>query len=1109
MLSPMTARRAWLNALAISVTLASWAAQFVPALGGEPLAGSGNGSGGTSLPPTVLLATAPAPGQSAPAYDPSENNEPAASASPEGTSAEDNQRVNDVGPDDVLPGLPPKQTAPSPTPKPTPSDSDSAPPEPSPSPTAWPSPTPKADYGEGPIIGVGAVVKATDLGVGVAGGSVNSALQLPDGRILAGGREKALHIFTASLGSEGWTTGSVEVCAECSNAWAAALSADGSRAFFAANSPSSLWEQDLNTGKLRRITQVLPAAMPYLGPGRVGAFDAALAPDGSIYIGSYGRLDPLGGGALPGAVLRYNPVTDRVALVGTPHPGALMVRSVAVAPDGTVFAGTSSGVARARLFYLRPGGTSFTEVPLGLAELGSSSVYDLAVVGDYVIGTVGENQGRIVVVDRHNPAAGGRVIDIPGTTHVDVVAPINQHHFVFSARSDGAVYVGNAKTGTFRRIGTPVFGDETRNLFLWADAGATYLRGVTGSGIVWQVPAPPANDLTGWETMGQWDPANVTTASFQDAAGPGETPVQGSLAALDDTALVAGSWKIAIHENGVRHDHYISGEMKTVQGYKDAYYGTTYPNAWVWRVSKDGNAELLTQLDRRYQSRPLSIDVDPSGILIGTRANYGFAGGALNYIPAGNPAASRPIVHVDPLGKGSINVVKHLSTTDALVASSVQAEATSAQEQRASVARINKTTGEVRWRAEFDTKAFMGAAVTPHGVLLAAIGNKTLLLDPETGQVLSQGIGPSTGRLVEVAADAVVFLEHPWLVRMEVRPGGRLLATRHLLPRDAEEVVDITRAGQEPNSLYGIERRGSLLRLEVTPSRVWRTAGQDRYATAAALVSSESTWADTAVIASGSDYPDALAAAPLAAKLNAPVLLTAQSHLPTATRKALERGGFTRAVVVGGPNSISSSVATELGAMGVAVERVGGASRFETAALVAARVCPEQTCPAFVVSGSTFADALSAGAAASKHAGVVLLARGGLPGGQIPWYLNAQRSYIVGGQAKEQLGPDMPKPSAVFAGQDRFATAALVGAEFFPAAGTAMLVSGETFPDALAASGISALEDAPILLATSRNLPGATAGYLGSSQISRIEITGGPNSVGVNAQEAAFNDLSN
>lgn len=1026
--------------------------------------------------------------------------------------------TNDVGPDDVLPGLPPKAPGvlPEPLPEPT------APPLPSPSPSG------KPDHGEGPIIGIGDAVEATSLGVGVAGGSVNSALQTPDGAILAGGRESALNIFAASFAAGSWTTSATGVCAQCGNAWAAALSADGTKAYFAANSPSSLWEQDLSTGRLRQLTQVLPNALPYLGPGKIGAFDAATAPDGSVYLGSYGRLDPLGGIPLPGAVLRYNPATDRVSLVGTLHPGALMVRSVATAPDGTLFAGTSSGSARARLFFLRPGGTSFTEIPLGLAEMGASSVYDLAVVGDHVVGGAGENRGRLVIVDRNDPENGGRVIEVPGTTHIDLVAPVNQKHFVFSARSEGTIYLGDVETGQFKALGTPVHGDETRGLFTWEQDGASYLRGVSGSGIVWQVPAPAATDVAGWEALRPWAASSVVSASFQDVAGTGEMPVQGAVAAVDDTALVAGSWKLGIFQNGVRSDHYISGELKTVQGHQGAYYGATYPNAWVWRVGKDGRAELLAKLDRRYQSRPLSIDVDASGILIGTRANYGFAGGAVNYIATSRSGAPKPVVHVDPLGKGSINVVKHLSRTDALIASSVQAEAASAQEERAEVARINKVTGEVRWRAEFDTKAFMGAAVTPHGILLAAIGHKTLLLDPDTGRLLAQGIGPQTGRLVEVGQDAVVFLEHPWLVRMEVRPGGRLLATRHRLPQSAQEIVEIVQAGEagqggqpgsgqsgsgqpgpDQNTLYGIERRGRLLRLELTPARVWRTAGQDRYATAAAFVSSESTWEQTAVIASGSDYPDALAAAPLAAKLRAPVLLSAQSYLPVATRKALQRGGFTRVVLVGGHSSIGPAVEAQLAAMGVTVERLGGQSRFHTAALIAARVCPAQNCPAFVVSGSTFADALSAGAAASKTGGVVLLAQRGLPGGQSPWYTHAARRYVVGGLAASQLGTAPAEPTAVFAGPDRFATAASVGEQFFPDAGTAMLVSGVTFPDALAASGICALEGAPIVLATADTLPPATASYLRDSDVWRVEIAGGANSVTSYAQEGAFHAVSN
>ena len=66
----------------------------------------------------------------------------------------------------------------------------------------------------------------------------------------------------------------------------------------------------------------------------------------------------------------------------------------------------------------------------------------------------------------------------------------------------------------------------------------------------------------------------------------------------------------------------------------------------------------------------------------------------------------------------------------------------------------------------------------------------------------------------------------------------------------------------------------------------------DRYGTAArAAVDAYPEGADAVVVASGEVFADALAAAPLAAAFDAPILLTARDAVPEAPGQALEQLG--------------------------------------------------------------------------------------------------------------------------------------------------------------------------------------------------------------------------
>jgi putative cell wall-binding protein len=96
---------------------------------------------------------------------------------------------------------------------------------------------------------------------------------------------------------------------------------------------------------------------------------------------------------------------------------------------------------------------------------------------------------------------------------------------------------------------------------------------------------------------------------------------------------------------------------------------------------------------------------------------------------------------------------------------------------------------------------------------------------------------------------------------------------------------------------------------------VFRWAGADRYATAAAISAAAFTAAATAFIAAGHTFPDALGGGPAAGAYAAPLLLTGTSSTPAAAKQELLRLGPVRIFVLGGAGAVSDAVIAEIEAL--------------------------------------------------------------------------------------------------------------------------------------------------------------------------------------------------
>jgi putative cell wall-binding protein len=156
----------------------------------------------------------------------------------------------------------------------------------------------------------------------------------------------------------------------------------------------------------------------------------------------------------------------------------------------------------------------------------------------------------------------------------------------------------------------------------------------------------------------------------------------------------------------------------------------------------------------------------------------------------------------------------------------------------------------------------------------------------------------------------------------------------------------------------------------------YRFAGANRYDTAAQV---STMWEQTPVVylASGTNFPDALAGAAAAGSRGAPVLLTRPTSLPAETAAALRELKPSEIVALGGTGAVSAStLAAADKATGVATttRRLAGASRYETAVSVSNDAFKTSRAPVlYVASGRNFADALSAATAGGTLGGPVLL----------------------------------------------------------------------------------------------------------------------------------------
>lgn len=160
--------------------------------------------------------------------------------------------------------------------------------------------------------------------------------------------------------------------------------------------------------------------------------------------------------------------------------------------------------------------------------------------------------------------------------------------------------------------------------------------------------------------------------------------------------------------------------------------------------------------------------------------------------------------------------------------------------------------------------------------------------------------------------------------------------------------------------------------LKAYDSDIERIAGTDRYETSARVAKSITDIVGKkgkAIIASGEDFPDALAIGPYAAQEGYPILLVKKENIDESVKKAITNLNVVDVYIVGGENTISKKLEKELPNL---IERIGGKNRYHTATLIAENKFGSAN-EAYIASGEIFADALVIGAIAGRDSKPILL----------------------------------------------------------------------------------------------------------------------------------------
>ena len=143
-------------------------------------------------------------------------------------------------------------------------------------------------------------------------------------------------------------------------------------------------------------------------------------------------------------------------------------------------------------------------------------------------------------------------------------------------------------------------------------------------------------------------------------------------------------------------------------------------------------------------------------------------------------------------------------------------------------------------------------------------------------------------------------------------------------------------------------------------------------------------------------FSDALAAAPLSKKLDAPILMTDSLNLDDRTLAEIRALGAQNVYIVGGTVAISQGIQDSLTSNGLTITRIAGQQGYDTAALVSSELGIDPTHTVYLANGQAIPDAIAISAFAAEQGNPILLTdRDSLPPSTIQALADLKVSNVV------------------------------------------------------------------------------------------------------------------
>ena len=525
--------------------------------------------------------------------------------------------------------------------------------------------------------------------------------------------------------------------------------------------PAYLNAVDPTTGE-----PLLTAALP----GSSGAYGVEQAPDGSVYVGTYGA----------GRLYRLPPGGTEVEDLGVPVAGETFVWNIVVAPNGTVYGGTSPG---GKVFSWNPATRTFRDfgvmapgetyvksiaywngkiyagayaswvvteldpatgakrqlpVPPGLTDPVGKVVNDLRAYGGYLYAREGTFPGPLRVYD---PAAGAWTDTVDGAAGLDVTPPGPDGRVWFFRQFE----VGSSEligydpvTRAQQRTGLKAYGRivNTRGIG-WADGSIV--------GLFWRGLMFRYDPATGEHSTRRAGIAGQPTPVLALASGPRGTVYAGGF-------LQGGIASVKTADGTAEYNRF--SQVESLLPTRRGLVIGAYPDARVYRYdlaqpfysaeysdeapSGAENPVKLLDLKPHVQSRPQGLASVGGKVVVGSTPSGDTLGGSLSVLDERTGAVVRILddfvvdegITAMTAGRGDVvygstTVAGGLSTTPPT-------------QDAATVFAYDVRENKKLWEVNPSAAAKTISAVTTDecGRLWAVVDGDVLELNPRTGRTL-------------------------------------------------------------------------------------------------------------------------------------------------------------------------------------------------------------------------------------------------------------------------------------------------------------------------------------------------------------------------------------